>query len=208
MQTNLINPSDQPYPQDPNQPFIPPPSQPVQPYGPPPPQPYGPPPTQPYMPPQPAQPPQYYTAAQPGVVVVTNSEDIRGKLCCPRVWLLILCICDLLSGGITVFMPTMIVGAFLGFGSGLVDLIALCLVCKCSSPNDSSSYNCAVTLYTVYFILDMIVGFIMIFLLDFSVFYRAIIGSITLCILCSHKGDFNSLPTVVTNVQPITPQTL
>ena len=81
-------------------------------------------------------------------------------------------------------MPTMIVGAFLGFGSGLVDLIALCLVCKCSSPNDSSSYNCAVTLYTVYFILDMIVGFIMIFLLDFSVFFFWV----CVCVLGSTKS--------------------
>lgn len=97
MQTNLINPQDQPYAQ-PNQPFIPPPSGPMdQPYAVPPqpyaapPQPYAPPPYNPQLPPQqplPVQPPQAYTT-QTGVVVA-NASNLRDKLCCPRVWMWIL----------------------------------------------------------------------------------------------------------------------
>lgn len=213
MQTNLINPQDQPYAQ-PNQPFIPPPSGPMdQPYAVPPqpyaapPQPYAPPPYNPQLPPQqplPVQPPQAYTT-QTGVVVA-NASNLRDKLCCPRVWMWILFALQIIGTVIYLCMFS-VVGIIINVIACIFYFCVANLVSKSSESGDVNTYKKAMWMYIIYFIVEAILDIVTLVLGNFNIFSTLIVGIITIIILCCHVSVFDNQQLPITQ-QPITPTTL
>ena len=142
-----------------------------------------------------------------------NYQSLNGRLCCPKVWTWIIF-------GYYLFL---ILFSFISFPKlSLVFIISTIIyflvainITRCSKADDVDKYKLALKIFTVYFIIMMILlvcllallfenysGYIkdvVQILIQYTLF-EIVIETITLCILCCHKNVFNQFPIQVNQV--------
>ena len=142
---------------------------------------------------------------QPGVIILSNSDYLKERLCCPRIWTGILFVCQFISLIVYIFTKeATFANLIYNIGITLVFFVVAYLVTKSASTCDVKKYKFALYIYFAYFIFLLVdYGFQINELakeeqpnesdlqITISNFLSYLFGSlITLCILCCYKNEF------------------